>query len=89
MLISVLIAPTEPSLNALTWKMVSEMTKTKISVIRLICAYLMSCDAGFRTCPLSCTNECASQLWNQLKKFCFIYHVKDAFLMNIARKRFK
>ena len=89
MLISVLRAPTEPNLNALTWKMVAEMTEMKISAIRLICAYLMSCDAVFSTSPLSWLNECASQIWNQSKKFCFIYHVKDAFVMYIARKRFK
>ena len=69
MLISVLNAPTEPNLNALACKMATGMTKMQKSVIGSICAYLMSCNAGFRKRPRSCPNEYASRIWNQLKKY--------------------
>ena len=89
MLIIVLSAPTEPNFNDLAWNMTSVKTKMQASVIGSICTYSMICDADFQKHPKSSLNEFASQIWNQFKKFCFIYHVKDAFLMNVAGKRFK
>ena len=86
MLIIVLSAPTEPNLNALAWNMTSVKTKMQASVIGSICTYSMICDADFQKHPRSSLNEFASQIWNQLKKFCFIYCINGAFLMNIARK---
>ena len=47
MLMSVLSAPTKPNLIALAWKMASGMTEMQKSVVRSICAYLMSSDDGF------------------------------------------
>ena len=89
MLFSVLSAPTEPNLNALPSKKVSGIPKMQTLVIMSICAYSMICDAGFRKHPRPCLHECASHIWDQLKKFCFIYRLKYAFLMNVARKCFK
>ena len=40
----------------------------------------------FRKCPRSWPNEYESQIWNQLKKYFFIYRVNGALLMNVARK---
>ena len=47
MLISLLSSQTVPNLNAPAWKMASGMTKMQKSVILSICAYSISCDAGF------------------------------------------
>ena len=70
MLFSALSGPTEPNLNALASTRVSGMTKMQMSVIGSICAYSMISDAGFRKHPRLCLNECASHIWDQLKKFC-------------------
>ena len=85
MLISVSSPPTEPNFTAPAWKMASGITIMRKSVIRFICAYLMSYDAGFQKHPRSCPNECASQTWDQLTKHFFIDRANGAFLMNIAK----
>ena len=57
-------ASTVPNFKALAWKTASGMTKMPKSVIGSICAYLMSCDAGFWKQPRSYPNKCVSPIWN-------------------------
>ena len=68
------------------WKMVLGMTKNEKNSNGSICTYLMNLDADFWKLPMSLPNEYASQIWNQLKEYSFIYRVNGALLMNVGRQ---
>ena len=85
----ILISVLTPNVHAIASKITSGMAQMQKSVIGSICAYSISCDAGFSKASKVLPQWMCTRNMKSIKKYFLIYCINSAFLMNVAKRSLK